>query len=308
MKKTILITSILLLVQQSAFAGKKDTELNLNSPQYRIADNITKQFCSAAEHQNLPMMNLFIQQGADINNENCDPYKATTPLMVAVSSHYTDHITVFNYLLDHGANVNYKTKNGETALMYLLKDPWESFHGTVPFLNQALPALLEHGADVNAENKAGDTPLIYLAASGYSQFSLQQFINSMNLLIKNGANINHQDHSGLTALMITAKGCGIESTKLLLASGADSTIKTKTGDSAMTIAAKKASEQNSSGPCNEIVGILQNPKDYINKTIDSTSNTGGSSIETNGNQPTINPLQGITKFLSNLNRIIPGGQ
>jgi ankyrin repeat protein len=85
-------------------------------------------------------------------------------------------------LVEMGANLNLQNKTGETVLM------WESNYEIFKYL-------LEAGADPNISNNQGYTPLIkHVWREGYAE-----------LLIKFGANINHQAVNGITALMTSLK-------------------------------------------------------------------------------------------------------
>ena len=52
-------------------------------------------------------------------------------------------------LISHGANINAKDENGNTALHFAAKQP-------KPFMAECL---ISHGANLIAKNNAGDTPL-----------------------------------------------------------------------------------------------------------------------------------------------------
>jgi len=68
------------------------------------------------------------------------------PLAVAVINNYKD---IVELLLTHGADVNIKTRNGDTAL-----------HLAVIFSHKDIvKVLLDNKADVNAKTKKGQTPL-----------------------------------------------------------------------------------------------------------------------------------------------------
>lgn len=300
MNKHFLLVSVvttLVFIQQPAFASHKTASPNLSSPQYQLPNTATKELCEAAMHANMQILPLLVQEGADVNNENCNSPESITPLMRSVSSPF-NNIGVFTFLMSNGAAVNYQTKNGETALMYLFKQQWADGVGN-SFLSQVLPALVDAGANVNAEDSSGDTAMIILVNAGYSQYTMKQTFKSIKYLAKQGADVNHQDHQGLTSLMLAAKGCGIQSTELLLALGAKTNIKTKMGDTAMSMAIGSASGTNSAS-CNDVVRILQNPQQY--ETMSPDSITGISAMVNQPTAPVVNPLQGLSNALTGLSR------
>ena len=90
-------------------------------------------------------------------------------------------------LLEAGADIDAKDKNGMTALMYAAQQ------GNVG----AVSALLEAGADVDARNKAGMTALMYAAQRGN--------VGAVSALLEAGADMDAQDKWGHTALMYAEK-------------------------------------------------------------------------------------------------------
>jgi ankyrin repeat protein len=104
---------------------------------------------SATTYRTFPTIKMLIDNGA---NPNVALPKAVlpniigmTPLMLAAVA---DDERSFNYLLDHGADVNARSATGYTALMYL--ELSETDH---PALTKAL---LDHGANPREKDKNGD--------------------------------------------------------------------------------------------------------------------------------------------------------
>ena len=94
---------------------------------------------------NIPMIQLLISKGADVNAQNRD---GVTPLHSAVSKGDPRAIKL---LLEKGANVNAKNKNGETPLHVAAE-----FH----FINtDVADLLLRYSTDPAAKNNWGKTPL-----------------------------------------------------------------------------------------------------------------------------------------------------
>ncbi len=92
-------------------------------------------------------------------------------------------------LIDGGEGVNCEDEEGITPLMAAGE------HDTDPILlTEIINALLGKGADVNYENKKdGTTALIHAARSNY--------IKLVKLLLDNGANVNHWNEDGVSALI-----------------------------------------------------------------------------------------------------------
>jgi hypothetical protein len=109
-----------------------------------------------------------------------------TPLMYAASSY--GHSLV-NEMLKAGANVNARSKRGETALM------------ASAATGMADEDLLKAGADVNAVNDAGMTALMLLVQRGDP--------DEITALLKAGADARRKDASGRTAMdYLNAANCG----------------------------------------------------------------------------------------------------
>lgn len=109
-----------------------------------------------------------------------------TPLMYAAGS-YGD--SEESEILKAGANVNARSKRGETALMA---------SAATGIANEDL---LRAGADVNAVNDVGMTALMLLAQSGEA--------DEIEILLKAGADARKKDAAGRTAMdYLNAANCG----------------------------------------------------------------------------------------------------
>ena len=134
-----------------------------------------------------------IKSGADVNIKQ-DGF-GYTALMLSYSAKTTQ------ILLEAGAGVNARDKNGETALM------WASRQGDV----DRVKLLIKSGADVNAIDDAfGHTALMKANTAEVAQ-----------LLINAGAEINLCAKYGWTALEQSVDYGQYEKIKILLAAGAD---------------------------------------------------------------------------------------
>lgn len=110
-------------------------------------------------------------------------------------------------LINHGANVNAREENGDTALMLLAEDPDETETATtVPGqanlqmsddssmhdFYEVVHLLIAHGADLHARNNIGRTAFLAAAEGGPIKY--------VKFLFKQGANVNDRDKDGETAL------------------------------------------------------------------------------------------------------------
>ncbi len=125
-------------------------------------------------------------------------------------------------LLERGANPNAQYVNGYTALMLALEHNQED----------AVKALIEHGADVNAAQKDDSTTALHVACKMvYTQ------PNTIELLVNHGAKLNPiQTPSGFTPLMLAVSAQNIYVVEVLLKNGADVNCKTSDGFTALSIA------------------------------------------------------------------------
>jgi hypothetical protein len=109
------------------------------------------------------------------------------------------HLEIMEALIDHGADVNWRDKDGNTLLMFAYAepvDPQAKPRGS-QVQKTAWSILLAHGASVNAKSDNGSTALMLAATNG----SLEM----IRALLAHGANVNATTDNGYTALSL-AKG------------------------------------------------------------------------------------------------------
>ena len=103
-----------------------------------------------------------------------------TPLLVAARYARHGQYETIKTLLEHGAKVNHKDKNGRTAL-----------HDAAMYSGkEVINLLISYGADVNARNKNQSTPL--------HQAGMLNNIEAAKELVEHGADIfakNYHDYS-----------------------------------------------------------------------------------------------------------------
>ncbi|QHV14412.1 hypothetical protein C5O10_08730 [Akkermansia muciniphila] len=121
-------------------------------------------------------------------------------------------------MLKAGADVNAKTKDGETALMLAVDEGHTS----------CVKTLLEVGSDVNAENKNGWTALMAAVAKSN--------VDCVKVLLEAGADVNAKDKDEVTILMRAALKGHTNCVKTLLKAGADVNAKLKDGSTALMMA------------------------------------------------------------------------
>ncbi len=177
-------------------------------------------FFEAVNRGDLPAVEHYIPNGADVNTKNKD--SGGTALIAASAQGHRD---VVNLLLDKGADVNARDKNGVTALI----PTSENGHKEVVLL------LLAKGADVNAKTNKGSTALFLASQNGYKEV--------VKTLLAKGADVNAKTNNGATALMV-ASGLGHkEIVQALLDMGADVNAKTNKESTALMFASQKGHKE-----------------------------------------------------------------
>jgi ankyrin repeat protein len=163
---------------------------------------------------------------------------------------------VIKFLLDKGADVRAKDKDGVTALHMAAVRGWRL---------EMTRLMVEKGADVNAKTTTGETPLFwasqtnsvgavkYLFDKGATvDLDAKEFAGlpiliwaamnhppSLKALLDKGADVEVKDGAGRTPLMMAAKAGQIEAVRLLLEKGASVTAKAANGDTALKLAGNK---------------------------------------------------------------------
>lgn len=246
------------LGQCSAPKDKANTELLAKSKKLSTPSRESMQFLEAFMNKNYEMMEMLLQQGANINCENCirDGYgKSSTPLML-VSSHPLsyDGLSMVDFLLAHGADINYQNKSGETALMSALNGFEFSQHGIKA---KIASKLIDAGARVDLINTEGNKAIHILVKNSVSEYEQRNWLLSLNLLLEKGANINEKDGNDMTPLMVQASNCNPGVVEELVRVGADRSIKSRLGETALSLAINKAAKNNQSSACNQVVKLLR---------------------------------------------------
>jgi len=146
-----------------------------------------------------------IAAGADLKKSNKDE-----KLLFYASSH--GYLKIIKYLLDHGANINYKkADSGYTPLFYAVcgKQP------------KAAILLINNGADTNSQDKDGASVLECAVVNGD--------LILVKSLLSHGGNVNMKDKDGLTALQYASEIGNKEMINFLLNSGASPIVSRKAG-------------------------------------------------------------------------------
>ncbi len=180
----------------------------------RDLDGSTAMF-KAAESGRLEIVKLLAERGAQVDLPG---RSAVTPLSAAA---FMGSAPIVAFLIEKGADPNWVDGTQKAPIVYAV--------------GRAFPAvctvLLEHGVDVNA--KYGNDLTALMWAAGYSaEAGVKDAVDVMTLFIDRGARLDDQDNRGRTALMIAAELNHAAAVDLLLARGADKSLKDKQGKTA----------------------------------------------------------------------------
>jgi len=145
-------------------------------------------FNYAADWENLQMMEFLWENGAGLNTR--DRYRGT-PL------HKARSVKVAKWLIDKGAIVDARNRNGETPLLdqcgSLMFEPIETLG--------IIHLIIRNGADVKAVDGHNETALHKMAqwASSNNEKGRKAIIEIVKLLVKQGVDIHAVNHMELTA-------------------------------------------------------------------------------------------------------------
>jgi len=162
------------------------------------------------------IINSLLAEGADINAMSSDQFDPKPILMYAIFWGREKEIIAF--LLEKGADVNARTRKGETALTLALNK------GDKPLVR----LLLDAGADIH--NKSIDL------GNGTVLMAARSDLEMIKMLVDRGANINDKDRDGVTVLMTAASFGSVETVKYLVEQGAFITEKDNEGRTALDYA------------------------------------------------------------------------
>lgn len=150
-------------------------------------------------------MGAFLDAGAHVNLRQLDD--DLSPLDLASSG---GHAVTMTRLLEHGARVNARDSEGETALLKAARNGQDS----------AVEVLIRAGADVNVPDSYGRTPLHFAAET--------LVMKSAEALLPCGARVNARDSWGRSPLLraagVSRDDSGAQMIDFLLRWGADESV------------------------------------------------------------------------------------
>jgi len=128
-----------------------------------------------------------------------------------------NHNNIAKFLIDNGADINQKDKDGNTLLLQKITSR--------NFNYMDIKFLLDNGADINIKNNDKQTVLHFI-------YKLND-LNLINDLMREKSEINIKDKDGNTPLIYASKYNNYKVVKLLIDNGADITITNKNEENAL---------------------------------------------------------------------------
>ncbi|MBE9585131.1 ankyrin repeat domain-containing protein [Mucilaginibacter sp. JRF] len=240
----------------------------------------------AVLNRDVVAVEALLKAGADAN-EVSDQYRRT-PLMLACEY---PSLPLVKALTDGGADVNFKSGSGETAMYCLLTKSIGNFgRGMSQDLKDVvkmLRALISHGFELDeAVNNDGDTAINLVCQAGYLADLNAALVEE---LIDAGCDINKPNTWGKTPLMSFATKGNEEKygiAELLLDNNADTTYTDKAGKTALMYAAGNADKMSGKKMVSLIV-------DQDASTVDRVDNAGQTAMDIavqNDNEPVVKLL------------------
>ena len=150
-----------------------------------------------AEYGFLEGVKLLLEKGADIDNKTKD---GSTAFYLSVKN---NHPKIVKLLLEKGADIDNKTKDDFTALHIAVRDNRLDI----------VKLLLEKGAGIDNKTKDGFTALHIAVTNNHPKMA--------KLLLETGAGIDNKTTDGFTALHIAVRDNRLDIVKLLLEKGAN---------------------------------------------------------------------------------------
>jgi len=199
----------------------------------------------AANNRNYVLGKFLVEHGADVNKANATAF---TPLYLATDNRNIeggdypvpkpdmDHLEFIKILLEHGANTNARV-NGNTETRTIFTMQWFYEAGATAFVRAAqssdttlMKLLLKHGADPKAVTNNGDSALHAAGGIGWVEgvtyeWSKEENVEAIRMLLDLGLNPNDQDKEGRTPLMGAAMKGRVDAIRVLVEHGADLNIR-----------------------------------------------------------------------------------
>jgi len=228
------------------FQNAEYKDKNRHLPKVFYQGGYSKLLFDAVEQKNLGAINVLIERGADINAR--ETKSGATPLMRAVE---INSDSVVRYLVIRGADINAYNTDRKTPMHVAAQNDYANL----------FYFMAKNGGDPYVHDKDGKSALDYLSKDERAEYiiaglktqsdrdgALIDFARDGSLeaakkVIALGANVNTQDSSGNSALMLSVQKRDIQMATLLLFYGANPMIRNNTKDDAYTYAVQSGDQE-----------------------------------------------------------------
>ncbi|MCR8632019.1 ankyrin repeat domain-containing protein [Paenibacillus radicis (ex Xue et al. 2023)] len=153
---------------------------------------------SGLTDESVEIVKSLLANKADVHTAG---FEGETPLLAAVDMSMPQNLQIVRILIEHGADPNQKPKsnwNGTTPLMRAV-NPFG--YDTLQGVYEMTELLIDAKADVNAVDEKGNTSLSYAVEfNQHALASNEEVTKVIQLLLRKGANKEMKDNNGLTPL------------------------------------------------------------------------------------------------------------
>lgn len=165
----------------------------------------------AARYGHAGMLKVMMEKGVDVNlTEDAPAEPGTTALHEACRNGYANIVKI---LMDAGADDSMTNLAGETPAHFAVMK--KRFGDDIKTSQRA--EILEELKNVDLAREDGKTPLLLLQL-----MDINSADELLPIFLRRGADINHTDNNGMTAMMLNADNhCSKDTIKELIRSGAD---------------------------------------------------------------------------------------
>jgi ankyrin repeat protein len=200
-------------IAEKLLSGVVQSKLDIDGQ----TSNVLMEYCNQPD---TTFIRYLLEYGAKIDYQ--DPVTKLTPLIIAAKARQK---SMCDYLLDNGATINIKGRDGLTPILMASMEKDTSM----------IYYLISKNADTKAMDASGRT-LLHMATYSNSTAMIE-------LALKHITDINTKDNNGNTPLITAVLNGKMESVKALIAGDADILIEDKNGNNALKLAKKSGQKE-----------------------------------------------------------------
>jgi len=207
-----------------ALLPKFGADINAQDNDIMTPLHLVSQYRLGDDSRSAKTAQLLLEHGASVHIRNKN---GQTPLHLAL---HHGCFSIVALLLKFGADADACDNDAMTPLLLVLQSHW----GDDSKITKTAQVLVDHGANAHVQNKSGQVPLHL--ASHHGLFCV------VTLLLKLGADVDAQDNDDMTPLLLTLQSCQSNDSKitkiaqLLLEHGANVHVRNKSGQMPLHIA------------------------------------------------------------------------